>query len=119
MMPLAYLATPYTRYPAGPYAAFVHACELAARLIRAGVHVYSPIAHSHPIALHGAIDPLDQAFWNDVDAVMLDKCDTLLVAHMDGWEQSSGIRHEVETFERHRKPIFDLDPQTLAMVRRT
>ena len=117
-MTLAYLATPYSKYPKGTGAAFIEACKLTARLIKAGVNAYSPIAHSHPVALHGGIDPLDQEFWKDADAEILARCDLLIVARMDGWEQSSGVAHEIEVFAKAGKPIFDLDPASLKMVRR-
>lgn len=115
---LAYLATPYTKYSTGLERAFVEACKLAGRLIQAGVHVYSPIAHCHPIAIHGGIDPLDQTLWLDLDRAMLHACRTLIVAHMDGWQQSTGVAHEVGFFELRHRPIFDLDPKTLLMVKR-
>ncbi|MGA9855097.1 MAG: DUF1937 family protein [Gammaproteobacteria bacterium] len=115
---LAYLASPYTKYPRGIDAAFGDVCALAAPLIRTGVNVFSPIAHSHPIAVNGGHDPLDQDFWKEIDAIFLDKCDVLIVAHMDGWKESRGIAHEIEVFERAGKPIFDLDPMSLSMVAR-
>ena len=118
-MTLAYLATPYSRFPRGQNRAYIEACELAGRLILAGINVFSPIAHSHGIALAAHIDPLDQRFWNDFDAVFLEKCDTLIVAHMDGWDQSSGIAHEIAEFQKAGKSVFDLDPATLQMVKRT
>lgn len=117
-MTLAYLATPYSRYPLGLEQAFVDACALAARLISAGLHVYSPIAHSHGIAMHGAIEPLDQQFWMAFNGTMLNRCDELFIAHLDGWENSSGIAYEIDYFGRRKKPIFDLNPSTLQMVRR-
>jgi hypothetical protein len=115
---LAYLATPYTRYPAGIYAAFADAAKLAARLILAGVKVYSPIAHTHPLAIHGNLDPLDLAIWIPFDEAMMERADVLIVAHMEGWEESKGIAHEIRHFEAGGKPIYDLDPETLMMVRR-
>lgn len=48
---LVYLATPYSKYPRGIEAAFVDASRLAACLVRLGISVYSPIAHTHPIAI--------------------------------------------------------------------
>lgn len=118
MTPLAYLATPYTKYKPGIEAAFVEACKLTARLIRTGMPVYSPVAHCHPVALHGDIDPLDQTFWYDFNAAMLAACRVLIVAHMPGWEQSTGIALEIEFFAKRGRSVFDLDPATLAMARR-
>lgn len=116
---LAYLATPYTKYPDGGIAgAFAAAAKLAARLLVAGVNVYSPIAHTHPLAMFGNLDPLDHNIWLPFDEAMMGKADVLVVAHMEGWESSKGIAHEVAYFTRANKPIYDLDPQTLSMQRR-
>jgi Domain of unknown function (DUF1937) len=116
--PLSYLATPYSRYPGGIEAAFMDAACLAARLLRIGVKVYSPICHTHPIAMCGNIDPLDHAIWMPFDEAMMRVCDMLIVAHMPSWETSKGIAMEVEHFEKAGKRIFDLDPVTLVMTRR-
>ena len=121
---LAYLGSPYSKRAeklGGLGAAYIEACQLTARLIQAGVRVFSPICHSHGIALHGNIDPLDQTFWTDFDAVMLHVCRVLIVAHLDGWQESTGIAHEIEFFEQRGRPIFDLpDPHgsSLTMIRR-
>lgn len=115
---LCYLATPYSKYVGGIECAFVDASKLAARLLRAGIKVYSPIAHTHPLALYGNIDPLDHAIWMPFDEAMMTVAQTLIVAHMDGWQDSFGISHEVKFFEAAGKPIFDLDPVTFTMSRR-
>lgn len=116
--PLSYLATPYSRYPSGITAAFEDASRLAARLLAAGVNCYSPIAHAHPLAIYGNLDPLDLKMWLGFDEAMMSRCDVLIVAHMDGWASSSGITHEVDFFDKVGKPVFDLEPNSLKMVRR-
>jgi hypothetical protein len=103
---LHYLATPYSKLDIT--SAWIDACQIAGRLMRAGVHLFSPIAHSHPIAAYSGIDPLNHEFWLPICDVMMSRCDVLIVAHMDGWVGSVGIRHEIEFFEKARKPIFDL-----------
>lgn len=115
---LCYLATPYTKYPAGIEAAFRDAARLAARLMLAGVNVYSPIAHTHPLAIYGNIDPLNHDIWMPFDKAMMDASESLLVAHMDGWDKSYGIAIEIDYFQREGKPIFDLNPNTLAVTER-
>lgn len=115
---ISYLATPYTKYPCGIEQAFIDAAKLAARLMLAGVRVYSPIAHTHPLAIHGNIDPLDHAIWMPFDEAMMAVADTLIVAHMDGWENSYGMKLEIDFFDRAGKPIFDLNPSTMVMIRR-
>lgn len=116
---LSYLATPYSLYEAGFDQAFIDASKLAAKLMLAGVKVYSPIVHCHAIAMHGRINPLDHTIWLPFDQAMMDVAHTLIVAHMPGWEESFGVGEEIKEFRRARKPIYDLDPKTLMMTRRT
>ena len=112
---LCYLATPYSKYKGGDlHAAFVDAARLAAELLSIGVRVYSPIAHTHPLAIHGHLDPLDHSIWLPFDEAMMEAADCLIVAHMDGWDVSYGIEHEVNFFAAAGKPIFDLDPDSTA-----
>lgn len=113
---LIYVATPYTKYPDGITLAFIHACKLTARLLRRGLKVYSPIAHTHPIAIHGSIDPLDLSIWLPFDGAMMEKADCLLVAMMQGWESSAGIKHEIETFIERDKPVYFLGPDDLSIA---
>jgi nucleoside 2-deoxyribosyltransferase len=116
--PLCYLATPYSRYPHGIERAFQDAAALAARLMQSGLKVYSPIAHTHPLAIYGGIDPLAHDIWIPFDEAMMDVADVLIIAHMEGWRESKGIAYEVSFFAASFKPIFDLDPNTLDVVRR-
>lgn len=116
---LCYLATPYTKYKGGKLDdAFSDASEIAAALVTIGIRVYSPIAHCHPIATFGALDPLDHTLWIPFDEAMMDAADCLIVAHMDGWDTSYGVQHEVDFFAKDGKPIFDLDPATMQVTRR-
>lgn len=115
---LHYLATPYSKWPAGIEDAFQQACILASRLLVAGYKVYSPIAHTHPLAVYGKLDPLDHAIWLPFDEAMMHAADVLIVAHMEGWRESKGVAHEIDFFDRHGKAIFDLNPRTLVIARR-
>ena len=60
---LWYLASPYSLYAQGTETAFKEACRAAAELIRRGIVVFCPIAHSHVIAEHGHLDALDHRLW--------------------------------------------------------
>lgn len=102
---LCYLATPYSKYKPGIHMAFVEASIFAARLLQHGIKVYSPIAHTHPLAIYGNIDPLDHSIWIPFDEAMMEVSEALLVAMMEGWHGSKGITHEINFFERAGKPI--------------
>lgn len=107
--PLVYLATPYSKYEPGIECAFKDAAALAARLMVLGVKVYSPIAHTHPLAVYGGIDPLDHSIWLPFDEAIMAASAALVVAQMQGWRESKGVAHEIEFFTRAEKPIFYLD----------
>lgn len=102
---LWYVATPYSKYPGGIEKAFIDASKATADLMRQGMAVYSPIAHTHPIAIHGGIDPMDHGIWMPLDAHMMARCDGLAVVMMPGWRESKGIGIEIDTFEKAGKPI--------------
>lgn len=108
-----YLATPYSKYPEGIEAAFRDACKVSARLIEAGVRVFSPIAHSHPIAVHGNLNPLDHDMWLPVDAPMMRGAYGLLVAKLPTWESSYGISVEIDAFRQANKPVTFLETEGL------
>lgn len=110
---LIYVATPYSQFEGGLDAAFVEACQITARLIRYGVRAYSPIAHTHPIAIHGGLDPLSHDLWLEFDHAIMSVCDALCIAMMDGWEESYGVNYEREFFVLAGKPVFYLDPETM------
>jgi hypothetical protein len=117
-MSVHYLATPYTRYPHGIERACADAAALAGRLLKAGVTVYCPVAHGHTISQHSGIDPLDLTIWLPFNDAMLDAASSLIVAEMDGWQESQGVKYEIDKFEKAGKPIFMLSPETLSMRRR-
>lgn len=100
-----YLATPYTRYPRGIAAAARDAALVTAGLMRLGIAVFSPIVHTHGVAIEGGLDALDVDFWLKVDRPFMQAASGLIVAKLDGWTESVGIAHEVEVFGREGKPI--------------
>jgi hypothetical protein len=115
---LVYLATPYTKYPAGFHMAAVDAARIAADLMRAGVKVYSPIVHTHPLALYGNLDPLDHSIWLPFDETIMNLSDACCIgADMAGWETSFGVGHEISTFWRQEKPVYRLRAGVVSLHR--
>lgn len=108
-----YLATPYTRYHAGIHMAFVDSARVAGDLIAVGVPIFSPIAHTHPIACYADLDPKDHNIWLPADAALMNKAYGLLIVVLDGWDESKGVKHEIEAFQAAGKPIFLIDPDNL------
>jgi hypothetical protein len=114
--PLVYLATPYTKFNPDIDAAFRDASALAAKLLEHDVKVYSPIAHCHPIAIYGGLNPRDHAIWIPFNEAMMTASAALLVAQMEGWRESFGVLHEIKFFAEQRKPVFYLDTVTLRVA---
>ena len=107
--PYVYLATPYSRYPAGIDAAFDEACRCAAWLILHQVRVYCPIAHTHPIARKGGIDPHAHAIWLPADMPFMDGAGAIVTAMMESWRDSYGIQQEISTFAKAGKPCLFIE----------
>lgn len=110
---LVYLGTPYSKYADGLEAAFREACVLTGKLIAAGVRAYSPIAHTHPVAIHAGLDPLDHNIWLPYDEAIMARCDAMVVGTMIGWRESYGVKYEIDTFRKAGKPVFMVSPETL------
>ena len=103
-----YLATPYSKHPEGIDAAFRYACHAAGRLLSRGVKAFSPIAHSHPIAIHGNVDPLSHEIWLAADRPFMQAARGMIVVMMPGWETSYGVQQEIAAFNEMQKPIHYL-----------
>jgi hypothetical protein len=114
---LIYLASPYSKYPDGIDKAFEDISAIAGRLLIGGYKVYSPIAHTHPIAVHANLDPYDHSIWLPFDQAIMKACDAMIVAKMDSWDRSYGIGEEIKFFNAANKPIYYLDPETLEVSR--
>ena len=107
---MIYLASPYSHEdPAVQNRRFRVVCRVAARLMRQGHQVFSPIAHSHPIAESGGL-PGDWAFWEAYDHTMMDACKELWVVMMDGWATSRGIMAEVGYMQAAGKQVAYIRP---------
>lgn len=87
---------------------FNAANKAAATLINEGYVVFSPISHSHPIAVDGNIQGLGWETWERQDIAMLRLCKALFVLQLDGWDQSLGVQAEIKEAKRMGIPIYYL-----------
>lgn len=107
---LWYLATPYSKYPHGIAGAYELACKQSALLISHGIHVFSPIAHSHGIAFHGELDALSHDLWLKMDQTYMDLCVGCIFLLAESWEKSFGMAQEKWYFEQVGKPVIEMVP---------
>lgn len=95
MKTLVYLACPYS--DKSSYVRedrFRAVNKFAAKLMGQGIHVFSSISHSHPIAEAGDL-PLGWEFWKDYDTAILSACSKMIVLMLDGWTESKGVSAEI------------------------
>lgn len=109
-----YLASPYADYAGGIDAAAHEACVNAGLLLDTGVHVFSPIAHSH--AIRCAIGPRPHEFWMAADRRFMDAACGLIVLELDGWRESRGVKIEGVYFARRGVPIVHMMPGVVPAV---
>jgi len=105
-----YCASPYTRYPHGISAAYRDAVMNTALLVKAGVSAFSPIVHSHILAVEGGLDALDGNMWLQMDEPIMEGAHGCIVLMLDGWDKSVGVMREIAYFASAKKPIIMMEP---------
>ena len=99
-----YLAVPYTGTPKQQQSRFEDVNKVAAMLMREGYLVFSPISHTHPIAMAGDL-PKGWEFWKAYDLTFIEWCDEVHVLMLDGWYSSRGVTAERKLARELGKPI--------------
>ena len=101
---LTYLASPYSSAnPALCTWRFHAVAWYASTMMQKGHLVFSPIAHTHPIAEYGL--PKGWDFWQRYDHHFLDSCTAMIVLKLSGWDKSIGIAEEIKIMLHSGKPI--------------
>lgn len=106
---MIYLASPYAHPDADVREQRFHGvCRAAAQLMKTGLVVFSPIAHSHGIAAYGL--PLGWHFWERFDCEFVARCDEVFVLMLDGWHKSEGVQAEIRLAREMGKPVRYMEP---------
>ena len=107
---MIYLASPYSHPDhAVREWRFREACRAAAKLMREGHAVFSPIAHSHCICAYGL--PTDWRFWEPFDRFQLQWCDEVFILMLDGWRESVGVQKEIQIAKEFGKRVRYVSPE--------
>ena len=77
-----------------------------------GLIVFSPIAHTHPIAERCDL-PRGWDYWKHFDEEFIGASEKVVVAMMPGWEQSKGIAGEIRIAKEKGIPVEYMDPNKL------
>lgn len=106
---LVYLASPYThKNPAICEARFLEAvlcCGWLMTNMTNNTHFYSPIAHTHPVAVRVKL-PIEWQFWASFDECILSRCDAMWILCTPGWTKSTGVTAERKLAEKFGIPIL-------------
>lgn len=106
---LIYLAVPYSHPdPAVRQERFEKVNSMAARLMQAGYLIFSPISHTHPIALAGGL-PTGWEYWQAYDRAVLKSCSAMLVYALHGWRESKGVAGEIAIAQELGIPVRYVD----------
>lgn len=90
-MSYTYLAGPYSNNREKNFK--IHE-EVLHRLFTGNEVIFSPIVHSHNLALEFNL-PTDFDFWKRQNAAMLGPASKLIVIKAEGWEESLGTQAEI------------------------
>ena len=108
---LIYIASPYHHQDAEVMEnRYVRVAEATAHFMRLGYVVYSPIAHTHSIAEWAEL-PRDFSFYEQFDLTMISRANEVWVLLINGWEQSKGVRAELEFCQRMKVPFRFIFPK--------
>lgn len=102
---MIYLASPYTHQdPAIVKYRYQAVRAQVGWMLDAGVYVYSPIVHFHHVAKHHEL-PTDAKFWANHNRHMLNLANRMDVLCLEGWEESVGVKQEMEWAKEWRIPV--------------
>ncbi len=116
MSKLIYLGSPYS-HPSESirHQRWIDACRAAAHLMREGHIVFSPIAHSHSVEIHGFDGPQPGDFWMAQDLPLLSRFEELMIFMLPGFIESAGIRKEKALAIERGIPISYLSPEEVGL----
>jgi Domain of unknown function (DUF1937) len=108
-MKLVYLASPYKHeLQQVTNKRFRDASKAAGNIVLKfadeGIVVFSPIAHAHNISKYAKIPAFSEVFYRWSEEI-LSRCDEVWILDIIGWDQSVGIRAEIELAKKLDKPI--------------
>lgn len=110
---MIYLASPYSHSDKEVMERrFSEACEIAGKLMAAGLVIFCPTAHTHPIAVRCEL-PRGWYYWHKFDYEFIAASSKVVVAMMDGWIDSKGVTAEISIALQLGKVVEYLDVATL------
>ena len=95
---MIYLASAYTHADESVMQRrYEHACKACALAVSAGLIIYSPIAHWHPIAKQYGLRR-DFEFWEESNKLFITLAKSFWILDSNGLEYSSGVKSDLRTW---------------------
>lgn len=61
--------------------------------------------------------PDDYVFWGKFCEEFVRACHTIYILDIDGWQESSGVRGEIEEAKKNNIPVYLINPETLDYIK--
>ena len=107
---MIYLAGPYTDKSTSMMEFRFEAFNRVAALLMTKGHIIcSPVSMNHPMVKYGL--PVDWAFWEKFDTAFLEMCTAIYVLKLKGWENSKGLKAELEIAKGLGLKVTYLEPK--------
>lgn len=102
---MIYLASPYS-HPEISFREerFARARKFMLEALRQQLIIFSPIVYCHELAYDAKI-PTDADYWWNFNISILRHCTELWALKIEGWENSRGMRWEIETANHLHIPV--------------
>ena len=110
-----YMANPYNGSEEQKNKRAKIAAEVCGKLLKRGVHAWSPIVHNHAMMRNYDDFTLEErrTLILDFDFSLLRASKGMIILKIEGWKESYGVSKEVECCQKHAIPIRYLVPEDL------
>jgi hypothetical protein len=109
---MIYLASPYTAKTKEEMEEnYQRVLNLTGKIISKRHNVWSPIVHTHLLALQFDL-PKDFEFWKNYNHDFIRRCDALWVVCLPGWKDSKGVADEISFAKTIGIPVVLIDEDT-------
>ncbi len=109
MSKIIYIASPYSHEDKHVRELrYLQVTDYCAKQVAAGNIVFSPITYGHVLSEHADL-PTDFTFWKNFCLTFLGNCEEMHIIRLDGWEESNGIREEIQYCILSEIPIKYID----------
>ena len=112
--PLIYLAAPFSHTdPEVSRRRLEEVNRYAVLLLSRGSLAFSPLSHGAPLDSPDIPDSV----WYELGLRIMEGCDELWLLALDGWEDSEGVRMELDHASQLDIPVYVVNPDTHELPR--